>query len=105
MSTHCRAIAGPSTGPTVRTFGPRLGALPFTVFVKGRGFSSMGNPQCAKKGRIGIGRWEKRMEGKKTRTLERHKGAAPKVQSAQMRAHPPVAQGSPNLFFKSSTDF
>jgi hypothetical protein len=50
-----------------------LGAALFTIFVKGAGFSSMRNLQCAKKGRIGVGQWEKRMEGKKTRTLERHK--------------------------------
>jgi len=52
----------------------------FTVFVKGAGFSSMRNTPRARKGRIGIGQWEKRMEGKKTRTLEQHKGAAPEVQ-------------------------
>jgi hypothetical protein len=57
--------------------GPRLGAAHFTVFVKGAGFSSMHNDQCAKKGRIGIGEWGNRMEDKKTRTLEHHKDAAP----------------------------
>jgi hypothetical protein len=45
--------------------------------VKGAGFFSMHNHQCAKKGRIGIGEWENRMEDKKTRTLEQHKDAAP----------------------------
>jgi hypothetical protein len=54
----------------VRTVGPGLGAALFTVFVKGAGFSFMCNALCAKKGRIGIGQWEKRMKGKKTRTLE-----------------------------------
>jgi hypothetical protein len=49
------------------------GATLFTVFVKGAGFSSMRNAQCAKKGRIGIGQWGKRMEDKKTRTLVQHK--------------------------------
>jgi hypothetical protein len=46
--------------------------------VKGAGSSSR-SPTRAKKGHIEIGQWEKRMEGKKTRTLELHKDAAPKV--------------------------
>jgi hypothetical protein len=66
-----------------------LGAALFTIFVKGAGFSPMCNLQCAKKGRIGVGQWEKRMEGKKTRTLEQHKSAAPKFKTAQKVARPP----------------
>jgi hypothetical protein len=54
-----------------------LGAALFTDFVKGAGFSSMRNHQCADKGRIGIGLWEKQMEGKKTRRFK----------SAQRLAH------------------
>ena len=59
------------------------------------------------KGWIEIGQWEKRMEDKKTRTLELRKGAAPKVQKhskadapgtpgfkiAERLAHPAVALG------------
>jgi hypothetical protein len=56
------------------------GAALFTVFVKGADFFSTHNHQCAKKGQIGIGQWGNRMERKKTRTLERHKDAAPGVQ-------------------------
>jgi hypothetical protein len=56
-----------------------VGAALFTDFVKGAGFSSRTFLR-AKKERIGIGPWEKRMDGKKTRTLEKRKGAAPKAQ-------------------------
>src|SRR5260221_14311066 len=73
-------VYGRTSGGPVRTCGPRLGAALFTVFVKGAGLSVMSNPQRAKEERFGIGQWEKRMERKKTRTLERQKDAAPKVQ-------------------------
>jgi hypothetical protein len=53
----------------------------------------MRNAPRAKKERIGIGQWEKRMEGKKTRTLEYHKGAATKTQKL-LKAGPP-ASGAP----------
>src|SRR6202035_5064014 len=39
--------------------GVFAGAALFTVFVKGAGFSSMNNHQCAWKGRIGIGQMER----------------------------------------------
>jgi len=48
----------------------KWGAALFTILVKGAGFSSMRNTPREKKGRIGIAQWEKRMEAKKTRTLE-----------------------------------
>ena len=63
--------------PRARTVGPGWGAAQFTIFVKGTGFPSMDNTSRTKKGWIGIGQREKRMEGKKTRTLEKRKGAAP----------------------------
>jgi hypothetical protein len=65
-----------------------LGAALFTVFVKGADFSFMCNAQCAKTGWIGIGQWEKRIEFKKTRTLEHRKGAAPKVQNRSEASAP-----------------
>jgi hypothetical protein len=74
----------------VHTIGPRLDAALFTVFVKGAGFSSMCTTQCAKKGRIGISRREKRMEDKKTRTLVQHKGAAPEIQNRSKAGAPGV---------------
>jgi hypothetical protein len=88
---------------TVWPFAPRFGrvgqvlgwvelsgAALFAVFVKGAGFSSMRNSQRAKKERSGIGRWEKRIEDKKTRTLEHHKGAAPKVQNRSKAGAPGI---------------
>jgi hypothetical protein len=57
--------------------------------VKGAGSSSRRNTPRAQKGRIGIGQWEKRMVDKKTRTLERRKGVAPKVQK-HSKAGPPA---------------
>ena len=74
----------------MRTVGTRLGAALFTVFVKRAGFSFMRNAQCAKKVRIGIGRREKRMEDKKTRTLVQHKGAAPEIQNRSKAGAPGV---------------
>src|SRR5258705_8577785 len=76
--------------PSVRTVGPRSGAALFTVFVKGAGFSSMRNAQCAKTGWIGIGQWEKRMEDTKTRALAQHKGAAPEIQNRSKAGAPGV---------------
>src|SRR5260221_14042035 len=40
----------------------------------------MRDTPCAWQGKGGIEQWEKGMEDKKPRTLEQHKGAAPKVQ-------------------------
>src|ERR1700674_2976272 len=69
------------------------GAAPFTVFVKGAGFSSLNHPP-AKKGQIGIGWRERRRDGRKTRTLEHHKDAAPNAQELSK-------VGSPARSFKS----
>ena len=62
----------------------KWGAALFTVFVKGAGFSYR-DPPRAKKGRIGIVRWEQQMAAQKTRTLEQRKGAAPNRKRAQKR--------------------
>jgi hypothetical protein len=61
-----------------------LGCRTLHGFCEGCGFSSRNYPR-AKEERIKIGRWEQRIAAQKTRTLEQHKGAAPKLKSTQKR--------------------
>jgi hypothetical protein len=74
----------------------KAGAALFTAFVKGVGFPSMRNTPRAKKGQIGIGHREWRIEDQKTRTLE-HRKCAPPVSSKSLKglATRPTASSKP----------
>jgi hypothetical protein len=65
-----------------------LGVAPFTVLVKGAGFSSLGNTPRTTKRRTGTGQREKLIKNRKKRTLEHHKGAAPEAQNRSKAGAP-----------------
>jgi len=71
------------------------GAALFTALVKSAVFSPARNAPRAMKRRIAIGRREKQIEDRKTRTLEHRKAAPParhpKIKTSQRLCHPPIA--------------
>jgi ribosomal protein L24 len=66
----------------------KLSAPSFTIFVKRVNSSTKRNTTQSKERQLGISHRERRIEVKKTRTLEQHKGAARKVPYRSMGGAP-----------------